>query len=195
MTIPDRYQRFSELAAHEQEGYDYRIRKKWRGSPVSVIAPHGGGIEAGTSAIVEAVAGSEFNFYCFEGLKSSGNFSTLHITSCRFDEPVCLDFVQRSQFVLAIHACIKPGDRVYTGGLDGPLRAEIVGGLRAAGYLVLDSGHPFVAEDPRNICNRGATGKGVQLELTHSLRRKIDIEEFVAPIREVLSKRFKNNTH
>ena len=50
------------------------------------MAPHGGGIEPGTTEIAEAVAGHEHTFYSFSGVKARGN-SVLHITSSRFDEP------------------------------------------------------------------------------------------------------------
>jgi phage replication-related protein YjqB (UPF0714/DUF867 family) len=54
---------------------------------VAVIAPHGGGIEPGTSELATAIAGDDFSLYLFEGLKSAGN-GELHITSTNFDEPI-----------------------------------------------------------------------------------------------------------
>lgn len=48
--------------------------------PRSRSAPHGGGIEPGTSEIADAIGGERGSFYTFGGLKSSGT-ADLHITS------------------------------------------------------------------------------------------------------------------
>jgi phage replication-related protein YjqB (UPF0714/DUF867 family) len=45
---------------------------------LAILAPHGGGIEPGTSELAEAVAGEGLSFYAFEGLKRSGN-AVLHV--------------------------------------------------------------------------------------------------------------------
>jgi phage replication-related protein YjqB (UPF0714/DUF867 family) len=66
------------------------------------VAPHGGGIEPGTSELADAIAGSDLSFYTFEGLKSSGN-TDLHITSTRFDEPMCLTLLASSSVVVTLH--------------------------------------------------------------------------------------------
>src|ERR1019366_7404121 len=74
------YPNFAALKQAEREGEDFDIVCRPRRSPVAVIAPHGGEIEPGTSEIAAAIAGDEFNLYCFEGCKPSGNIG-LHITS------------------------------------------------------------------------------------------------------------------
>jgi poly-gamma-glutamate hydrolase-like protein len=61
----------------------------------ALVAPHGGGIEPGTSELADAIAASDLSFYTFEGLKPSGN-TDLHITSTRFDEPMCLTLLASS---------------------------------------------------------------------------------------------------
>lgn len=79
------------------KGVDYEIRSKIvPSSIVVVLAIHGGGIEPGTSELANQI-GNEGNYtlYGFDGMKSSGN-SDLHITSTRFDEPLCLNLVQNS---------------------------------------------------------------------------------------------------
>jgi Poly-gamma-glutamate hydrolase len=68
----------------------------------ALVAPHGGGIEPGTSELADAIAGSDLSFYTFEGLKSSGN-TDLHITSTRFDEPMCLTLLASSSVVVTLH--------------------------------------------------------------------------------------------
>jgi phage replication-related protein YjqB (UPF0714/DUF867 family) len=82
----DKYRDFAALSRTEREGVDFDIVCRARSSAVAVIAPHGGKIESGTSEIATAVAGDDFNLYCFQGLKPRHNTS-LHITSGRFDEP------------------------------------------------------------------------------------------------------------
>ena len=98
------YHSYRELKENETEGQDYRIRKKWGPSGIAVMAPHGGGIEPGTTEIAEAVAGKAHTFYSFSGLKAKGN-ARLHITSRRFDEPVGVAIAEHSDVVLTIHGC------------------------------------------------------------------------------------------
>ncbi len=95
----DKYRCFSDLLASEQEGRAYKHKLMDRDSDIVVIAPHGGGIEQGTSEIAEAVAGEEFSLYCFNGIKRMGN-EKLHITSTLFDELSCVDLVKRSRVVV-----------------------------------------------------------------------------------------------
>ena len=69
----DRYASFDELCQHAVEGRDFRIRTVSRPGRVAVIAPHGGGIEPGTSELAEAIASPDLSFYAFEGLKRNSN--------------------------------------------------------------------------------------------------------------------------
>ena len=75
----DRYAGFAELAGHERLGTDYRIRLRSACPAFAIVAPHGGGIEPGTSELAEAVSGEQLSFYAFEGLKRAGN-AALHVT-------------------------------------------------------------------------------------------------------------------
>ncbi len=90
----DAYTSFVDLAKQQVRGVDYEIEvHRHTASPVAIIAPHGGGIERGTSEIARGIAGEDFNLYVFEGLKSSGNYAALHLTSRHFDEPACLELI------------------------------------------------------------------------------------------------------
>ena len=84
--MPDTYCNFDELVAHQRRNVDYRIHASIRPSPVAIIAPHGGGIEPGTSELAQAIAGDNFSYYCFESVRLAEN-KQLHIASHRFDEP------------------------------------------------------------------------------------------------------------
>jgi phage replication-related protein YjqB (UPF0714/DUF867 family) len=170
--MADTYANFRELARHERAGIDYRIVARGALPSIMVVAPHGGGIEPGTSEVADAAAAGELGFYAFEGLKPRGN-GELHITSTRFDEPVCLSLIERSQVVLTIHGehGQADGPLVFAGGLHQPLRRRIEAALRERGFDVRRHTDPDLQGlDPRNLCNRGQTGRGVQLELSRALR-------------------------
>jgi phage replication-related protein YjqB (UPF0714/DUF867 family) len=169
----DRYGSYAELRASEVEGRDYRVHVRLAHSPFAVVAPHGGRIERGTLPIAEAIAGNEHTYYCFEGIKPRRNYS-LHITSDNFDEPRALAAVERARTVVTIHGAGGWERAVYLGGLDGALRARLISVLDASGFAA--------AEDPSatrqgtgktNICNRGRSGRGVQIELPVGLRKQM----------------------
>jgi phage replication-related protein YjqB (UPF0714/DUF867 family) len=183
----DRYNNFAHLAAHEKEGIDYTITVVRRpSSTIAVIAPHGGKIEVRTADIARAIAGDEFNLYLFEGIKTSDNYATLHITSHRFDEPSCLALIRECSFVVAIHGCTGNDERILLGGLDVELKAHIAEALWQARLRVETDSHTFGAADQNNICNQGQTGKGVQIELSRPLRGSRNEANFIQAVRAVL---------
>ena len=168
--MPDKYESFAELAARETNGRDYRIRALERvGSPVIVVAPHGGGIEIGTSELAELVAGPDHSLFLFEGLKPYGGNRDLHITSHRFDHPHCLAMASARDVTLAIHGC-RGNSRIFVGGLDTALTALLARHLTGAGLEASVDGHRYPGRHPLNICNRSARGRGAQLEITRDLR-------------------------
>src|SRR6266851_10224744 len=117
MDHKDKYASFAELVESECETRDFGRIITGRNSTIIVIAPHGGGIEPGTSEIAKAIARSEFSIYCFEGLKRNGNREVLHITGTHFDEPRCIRLVTGSKIVVAVHGCVGKHQAVYVGGL------------------------------------------------------------------------------
>ena len=92
----DVYASFNELAAQEIEGEHYQIHVIDRGSPILILAPHGGYIEPGTLQIGKALAADCYSFYGFESLEKRRRAESLHITSSRFDEPRALDLLRRA---------------------------------------------------------------------------------------------------
>jgi len=166
----DKYNNFQELAAAKQEGRDYSITYRNNASHVAIIAPHGGGIEPGTSEIARAIAGEDLSHYAFEGLMSAKN-SELHITSNKFDEPRCLDLLRSSATAITIHGAAGTDKTVYIGGLDSEAKRRLTASLTKHGFNV--GTHPdswMQGADNSNICNRGHSGVGVQLELSRGLR-------------------------
>lgn len=167
----DTYRNFRQLVGKETQDVDYRIRVRDRNTAVIVIAPHGGGIEPGTSELAEAIAGSNFSFYAFEGLKSFRN-TVLHITSTRFDEPRGLALIARSQMVIALHGEDSEEPILFLGGLDTEMCRRFRASLEESGFRVQIHDDPELQGTSRqNICNRGTSGCGVQLELSNGLRR------------------------
>jgi phage replication-related protein YjqB (UPF0714/DUF867 family) len=168
----DTYNSFKELKNTEIINEDYRISVFDIGSPITIIAPHGGKIEPKTSCIATGIARDQFNYYCFEGIKLSNN-RRLHITSHNFDEPQALKLLARSQTVVTIHACTEDKALVYPGGRDKKLIEAIVKELKTGGILVANRNLKYQGVNPNNICNRGATGRGAQLEISRGMRDDI----------------------
>jgi phage replication-related protein YjqB (UPF0714/DUF867 family) len=165
----DRYGSFSELVRNEREGRDFLRTIIDRGAPITIVAPHGGGLEAGTSEIARAIAGGDFSLYCFEGIKPRGN-EVLHVTSRRFDDPACLDLLSRARTAVTIHGCSGQDMGIRVGGLDAGLKGVVIPALIEAGFVPLEDDAVYTGLDPANICNRSATGRGLQLELSRGLR-------------------------
>lgn len=189
MTLPDArdYLGFADLAAAQVRGRDFEIDVRRRpASPVAVIAPHGGRIEDGTSEIARAIAADDFNLYLLEGLRPSLNYRTLHLTSHRFDEPECLALIRDCPIVVAIHGCAGREQQVLLGGRDVELKGRIGAALSAESLVALGDGHAYPALREDNVCNRGARGLGVQLEITHPLRRSMEAVRLALAVRGVL---------
>ena len=150
---------------------------------------------------MEYVAGGDLSFYAFEGLKPRHNLD-LHITSRHFDEPRCLELIASAERIITVHGEAGDEDAVYLGGLDTATRAEIRRVLCARRFHVLPQDDPGLqGREPLNICNRGRSGAGVQLEIAHGLRRTLFASldsagrgrptdrfgDFVAALREALT--------
>ena len=165
----DKYSSFDELKKNETRDEDYQLYICDAGSRITIIAPHGGKIEPRTSDLAKRIARENYNCYCFEGLKEKNN-TCLHITSHHFDEPEATRLLSKSGVVVAIHACTGTAGLVHIGGLDKELANLIAGELEDRGIGVSIDHPRFQGSNPDNICNRGATGVGVQLEVTRDLR-------------------------
>ena len=129
--MADTYPNFAALEQHERAGIDYCVLVRREEPAFAIVAPHGGGIEPGTSEIADAIARQRWSFYTFEGLKRSGN-SVLHITSTCFDEPMCLILLSDTNRVVTIHGeeSDDDGEGVFVGGRDAELGTRIGALLR-----------------------------------------------------------------
>ena len=183
----DKYGSFSELVRHAREDSDYRVVRIDRpGSPVIILAPHGGEIEVGTSEIAALIAGGEHSLFCFEGLSAGASSRDLHITSHRFDHPDCIALAARRRVVLAVHGC-RGHAQVFVGGLDADLAACLTRHLALAGFDAVAANHAYPGTHPLNICNRGSRGRGAQLEITHDLRAAEHREAIASAVREAIA--------
>ncbi len=197
----NRYYNFHELSQHEIRGTDYSIKIHSRSSHVVVIAPHGGGIEPGTSEIAARTASDDLGMYLFEGIKTKGN-GRLHLASTHFDEPECLRLVRTYRSVLTVHGCRSRSpaeEAVYVGGLHAGFRYLLTRHLEHKGFHVLDD-NQTKGISPANICNKGTLGSGAQLEISECLRRRMfrsfsscgvkgplsTLDEFVCAIRSAI---------
>ena len=186
--LADSFRSFDDLARLHTEGVDYAIHvRESRETGVAVIAPHGGRIEGGTSAAARHIAGDDHGLYLFEGLRvQNDNFDRLHLTSHCFDEPRCLALISGCDTVIAVHGYAAPGPDVLLGGRDLRLREALARSLAARGLEVATEGHAYPGTDPRNVCNRGRSGQGVQLELSAKLRRAHAWDAVAMAVRAVL---------
>ena len=175
----DKYDSYEALVAGgEIEGTDFDVTVRERPeSAALIVAPHGGSIEIGTSEIAALIAGADYSLFTFNGRKEEwglhparGRNRDLHITSHNFDHPSCITLASRHSVVLAVHGCKGESPQIYVGGLDEELITLLTQRLVAAGLPATSSGHRYPGRNPLNICNRGARGKGVQLEFTLHLR-------------------------
>ncbi|MFP4349718.1 MAG: poly-gamma-glutamate hydrolase family protein [Thermodesulfobacteriota bacterium] len=186
----DTYRNFHHLSRREREGVDFTIEFRDRGSSFLIMALHGGRIEPMTVQLARRIAGEDLSFYGFRGIKAADNWR-LHLTSHRFDEPKALRMAQRSRWVLTVHGLKGEGKEMSIGGLDARRMAAVRSCLEAAGFCFIDSKPSTAGRHPGNICNRGRSGRGVQLELSIGLRAELrnrpdQLERFAKAVREGL---------
>jgi phage replication-related protein YjqB (UPF0714/DUF867 family) len=163
----------------------------------TILAPHGGGIEPGTSELCLAVAGYHpanlpqvppagvtYDYWMFEGIRELGN-AALHVTSTGCDDGVAVSLCGGSLNALSLHGFdpapeFPPDEQiVLVGGANVALKDLLLDGLRDANIkrLAAGAGGELDGDDPCNIVNRtlpvGDPPRplaGVQLELSTPLR-------------------------
>jgi phage replication-related protein YjqB (UPF0714/DUF867 family) len=168
-----KYGCYAELQSSEIKGCDFQIHTMEGNSGIALMAIHGGEIEPGTLEIARSAAGDEHTFYAFEGTKEGRN-SDLHLRSETFDEPVGVSVAQGADVVVTVHGCEEDFEVIYLGGRHESLKWRIQRNLSLCGFIVPEQVRPGLAgTNPCNICNRGRTGKGVQIEISRGLRRRM----------------------
>lgn len=171
--MEDTYKDFESLSAVEKKDEDFRLFINNVNSRIAIVAPHGGGIEPGTSEIAKSISEEKFKCYCFEGIKSTKNKEYLHITSTNFDEPKCVEMCEDSETVMTIHGADRGGDIIFIGGLNEKLKRAMIDKLKNVGFNAQEDTTDHSGQDSRNICNKGFLKKGLQLEISNGLREKM----------------------
>jgi phage replication-related protein YjqB (UPF0714/DUF867 family) len=166
------YGSFARLKRHEREGIDFSRLVIDRDSSLLILAPHGGGIEPGTSEIACALAGDEFSLFTFDALREEG-CERLHLASTSYDEPQSASLLEKVEIAVAIHGCAGRKEVVYAGGLYQELKTATIQALQEAGFTAVEDTTWHAGLHSRNICNRGRLGKGLQLEISNGLRKRM----------------------
>jgi phage replication-related protein YjqB (UPF0714/DUF867 family) len=173
------------------ELFDDRLDQQAGVAKTTIIAPHGGGIEFGTSELCLAVAGYHpaslavtpaggvtYDYWMFEGLRASNN-RELHVTSTNCDDGVAVSLCAGSLNALALHGCTTSqaelpagAETVLVGGRNATFKQRLLDAFTAAGLDAIDALHheSLNGDEPSNITNRTLLGMGAHLELTTPLR-------------------------
>ncbi|MBS1994992.1 MAG: poly-gamma-glutamate hydrolase family protein [Cyanobacteria bacterium SZAS LIN-2] len=164
----DFYDNLEQLNQHLVRDKHFRLRIFDQRSPVTIISPHGGFIEAGTSYLAQAVAGSKHNLFDFQGLRQRRAYE-LHVTSTKFRHPFLDNLLSRSQIAVSIHSMGTENDgTILVGGLNTEVKQRIVKALLAEGFPVTTNARRYRGVHPQNVVNL-AQQKGVQIELTNKV--------------------------
>lgn len=172
----DRFKSYHDLAAVYSRGqhFDVFVTTGLTKPSVLILAPHGGRIEIRTAEIAEAIAAQDYSCYLFEAKLPKNNRTEMHIASELYDVPEALTAVKSAEVVVALHGRRDGGDieKTWIGGLNRELSKRIGEALHKQGFPVLFDPPKFKGTHPNNICNRGLTKLGVQLEVPLSLRER-----------------------
>lgn len=168
----DKYSNFEELKENESP-LSYNILTTDVDRRVLILAPHGGGIEGGTSELARELSKS-YSAYLFEGLRIPGA-SELHITSTNFDEPQALDLLSKHDLTISIHGYASSKKHTLVGGTDREKAAKITSLLTDAGFSAeLQSEDSRLAgTNEQNIANKNSTGMSIQLEISTEQRKEM----------------------
>lgn len=174
--MADKYSSMTELLNTETEGVDYELIVEDNDSDILLTSIHGGSIEVGTTEVVECLKDyGNYNIFEFKGIKSSKN-SDLHVTSTHYDAPQLLGIMKETDYAISIHGASGTEPICYMGGNDIQLRNAIWSALENAGFNVQIAPPNIIGEKSDNITNRTRKARGVQIELTTSLRESFFID-------------------
>lgn len=193
------YSSFAELSASE-DAADYTIKATDIGRDTTILALHGGGIERGTSELVEALKGyGKYNTYLFEGLKATDNGS-LFLRAINFDEPTAARLVRNSDYTVSVIGAAGNDETTYIGGQNKILAELIKLHLSNKGYNVKTLSIPdrIAGVMNSNIVNKNKLFNdsyqigGVQIAISKGLRDKFVadssiLDDYSSSINEALS--------
>ena len=174
--MPDRYLSFKELRQNENA---FVVEQNLvPNSTWLIAAPHGGNIESGTTEIALAISHAySSSYYSFIGKKEPDG-GDLHLTSHRFDEPIALQMAASHPRLLCIHGILAEngeGAWLIPGGTYRQAHELLKQNLNGIVNLREETplGKKYPGVHPKNICNRGSCGGGLQIELSSELRKQL----------------------
>lgn len=175
-----------------QGWFDDNLAQRYGVQRTAILAPHGGGIETGTSELCLAIAGYHpatlepttpdgpvHDYWMFEGLRATGN-GDLHVTSTGCDDHVARALAAGSLNAVGLHGCTTTQAKlphgtqaVLVGGRNSTFKASLLDSLTEAGVRAVDAASiaALNGDEPTNIANRTLLDAGAQLELTTPLRQ------------------------
>jgi phage replication-related protein YjqB (UPF0714/DUF867 family) len=172
------------------ERFDDSLARTTEVPKTVILAPHGGGIERGTSELCLAVAGYHpanlpitppagvtYDYWMFEGVRDDDN-APLHVPSVGCDDGMAVSLCAGALNALSLHGfrpkppLAEDAKLVLVGGRNRVLRELLLDGFDKAGLAAQDASQfgELDGGSSLNIVNRTLTGKGVQLELSEPLR-------------------------
>ena len=95
----------------------------------------------------------------------------MHVTSTRYDNKDAMNLVTESNQAIAIHGCEGNESIAYVGGKDERLKSLIKEQLNHIGIKAKEAPSHISGQQDNNIVNCTTRGRGVQIELTTSLRK------------------------
>jgi len=184
---------------HRHELFDDSLAGRVDVGKTTIIGPHGGGIETGTSELCLAIAGYHpatlevtppggvtYDYWMFEGLRGAGaGNDQLHVTSTGCGDGAAVSLCGGALNALALHGCTTeaagqlPGTAtVLVGGLNDQLKQLLLTAFCEQDLDALDAiGHRDLdGSEEKNIVNRTLLCMGGQLELTTPLRDSMFLE-------------------
>lgn len=160
----DYYPNLAALKRDLVRNKHYRTKVSDRGSAITVVAPHGGFIEAGSSYIARGVAGSDYNLYDFQGLRRH-KAQHLHVTSTRFRDRKLNDVLRHTRLAVSIHSMGEEAlGEIWVGGLNLQCKQRICEALSQQGFIVNADSPRYRGIHPANVVNL-ASEHGVQIEI------------------------------
>ncbi|MBE7331282.1 poly-gamma-glutamate hydrolase family protein [Staphylococcus epidermidis] len=181
--MSDLYSSMIELQGKEN---NWSIEMNTNKSNVLSFAPHGGGIEAGSSELALLISQKlDCNYFTFKGKLPSDNVK-LHVTSTHYDNPELLNLMRNVDYSISVHGYAdNEYARTLIGGSNEELKEIIKCHLRSRGFDVQDAPTHLAGTKLNNITNKTKTGLGVQLELSTKQRKSFfSNDDFSRKIRE-----------
>ncbi len=132
----------------------------------AIYSIHGEHIEPGSNIVAEAIAGHDLSFYSAKGEQ--------HIPSSAYNEPKALELASKVNKIISVHGEHETNKAfVMVGGLDKPLTKQIENELKTSGFDTITPPDGLNGDNPENICNKGQSGMGIQIEISKKLREEL----------------------